>query len=738
MQTTRFSVGKWLILVPVLVLAAACSAQRPDPSSPQAPQPAGAPAVLGIGRGTAQLIVVPSPDGVQVMVDGEVRGASPLTLTLPAGEHRIALSAAGFAPFSETIALEGGREATYAPELEDIEPPVARIAVDVFQAPWEGQTRLRAFANDNTGVLDIELALDDQTLAAQTLAAIEGGELSLDFTPAELPGIQPGRTYTLTVIATDAAGNQGVAQLPLPIGPRLPLTATAAMTSTVGQQPASPPPTSSPSAERTAAPAVLSPTAPTPEAAPRPAAAATATARPAPVSFRVSQVTIPTYPYPPFLQPAVAPALGADPASDGYPVLVLDRSAYEASNPKPVPITYTLLILENRFLRLTLLPELGGRIYEVVFKPTGNNQLYRNPVIKPTAWGPANPPGANWWPAAGGIEWGFPVEEHGYEWGREWGYDSVRLPDGGVMVSLLMQDPARPYATVNVTLSPEAAFFVVEPTVANPTDAPARIKWWSNAMLAPGAANQAGPDLRFIFPVNEVTVHSSGDAKLPAAGQPMSWPVYGDRDLSRLGNWGAYLGFFERPAAQGAAGPNGPEGFMGVYDTAAGEGMLRIYPSDVARGAKGFAPGWSQPIPSSAWTDDGSGYVELHGGLMPTFDEWLELPPAAQVSWQETWYPVAGINGVTHATAAAALHLSIEPTALRVSLFPTTPVQGEIRVALPGAAPIAKAVTISPAEPFSAAIPLPADAAAPTEVTVTLVNAQGQTIYAYRGPIGVK
>ena len=446
----------------------------------------------------------------------------------------------------------------------------------------------------------------------------------------------------------------------------------------------------------------------------------------------MSQVTIPTYPYQAFLRPTTEPSLG------GYPVLTLDRAAYEASNPKPTPVTYTLLILENRYLRVSFLPELGGRIYEVVFKPTGNNELYRNPVIKPTQWGLTSPTGANWWLGVGGIEWGFPVEEHGYEWGKEWSYDSIRLPDGGVVVSMLMQDPTRPYTTINITLSPEAAHFTVEPTVANPTEAPARIKWWSSAMLAPGAANKPGPDLRFIFPVSEVTVHSTGDPKLPAAGLPMSWPVYQDRDMSRLGNWGSYLGFFERPAAEGVAGPNGPEGFVGVYDTAANEGMMRIYPSDVTRGAKGFAPGWSQPIPPSTWTDDGSGYVELHGGLMPTFDEWYELPPGEQVSWQEMWYPVAGIGGVTHATTAAALHLAPEPGALRVSLFPTTPVQGEIRITLPGAAPIVKPVNISPAQPFSEALPLPAAAPARGEIAVTLVNTQGMTIYEYRGQVGLR
>jgi hypothetical protein len=123
---------------------------------------------------------------------------------------------------------------------------------------------------------------------------------------------------------------------------------------------------------------------------------------------------------------------------------------------------------------------------------------------------------------------------------------------------------------------------------------------------------------------------------------------------------------------------------------------------------------------------------------MPTFDEWYELPPDGQVSWQEMWYPVAGIGGVTHATAAAALHLTPEPGALRVSLFPTTPVQGEIRIALPGAAPIVKPVSISPAQPFSEAIPLPAGAPDRGDVAVTLVNTQGVTVYEYRGQVGSK
>lgn len=698
----RKPISRWPTGLSVLLLAgliAACTLPGPTPmrlTATAASTPAAA-------AGAAQLIVAPEPAGAQVSVDGVPAGSAPITLTLPAGAHVIELSAAGYLPFSETITLEAGGEATYAPGLaEDVEPPVIRLPAGVLTAPWQGQTAVRIAADDNVAVVDLELALD-----GQTLVATEGEEIVFDFAPATLPGLAPGQTYTLTATAFDAAGNAGQAALVVQVGPK----PVAAVTPTVAATPVSTPTKISPApAQPTASPA------PT-----RPAAPAVG------VSFRVTQVTIPTYGYRPYLRTT------ADATMGGHEVLALDRAAYEAANPSPTAVSYTLLILENRYLRLSILPGLGGRIYEVIFKPTGNNELYRNPVIKPTQWGPPSPPypaGANWWLAAGGIEWGFPVEEHGYEWGKEWGYDSARLPDGGVLVTLLTGDHQRPYVTINVALAPDAASFTITPTITNPTAAAARVKWWVNAMLAPGAANAPGPELRFIFPVSEVTVHSTGDSALPGPGQPMAWPVHAGRDMSRLGNWMQYLGFFARPAAAGD--------FMGVFDPTIAEGMLRIYPSQTARGAKGFAMGWGQAIGSDAYTDDKSGYVELHGGLAPTFDDWYTLPAGGSVSWTETWYPVADIASVTYASAAGALSLTPEGSGLRVGLFPVRPMRGELRITLPGAAPLGRPADISPALPFDEVIGLPAAAPPAGPVNVTLVNTQGQTVFAYQGSVRLR
>ncbi len=701
------------LLVIILALTA-CSSPAPTPTprptpAPVAKQQATLPAPTAKAAATAILAVQAEPAGAQVAVDGQPAGRSPVTLTLSAGDHQVMLRAEGYAPLTETLTLAAGQQGIYSPTLRDIAPPIVTLTAEPRETPWLGQVQVRAAASDNAAVAELQIVLDGQLLGSAA-----GGELALELTPAAVAGLTPGGAYTLTARAADAAGNAGQVSLPLIVGPLpKPTLLTAAPTATSATPRPTPTVFLTPSPQP---PTVTPAVSPAPTVAPAPA-----------VSYRVTEISIPTYPYTAFLRSAIDPARGE------FPVTLLDRAAYEASNPRPVPVAYTLIVLENRYLRLSLLPDLGGRVYECIFKPTGNNEFYRNPVIKPTHWGPPSPPypaGANWWLAAGGMEWGFPVEEHGYLWGVRWGYDPVTNPDGSMTVTLFTGEFTRPYAAVAVTLPADAAYFTVRPVITNPNAVAFRFKWWANAMLAPGAANAPGPDLRFIFPTNEMTVHSTGDETLPGAGQPLPWPIYKGRDLSRLGNWQQYLGFFQRPAAAG--------GFAGVYDTAVDEGMVRVYPADVARGAKGFAMGWQAPIDWHEWTDDGSGYVELHGGLTPTFDDWYDLPPGGQVSWIETWYPAAAIGGVTYAAAGGALNLAPAGNAVRIGVFPTKAVAGQLKLTVPGLAPLSRPVEISPAQPFNETIGLTDAVPAQGEVSLSLTDAQSEVVLAWRGTVKLR
>ena len=372
---------------------------------------------------------------------------------------------------------------------------------------------------------------------------------------------------------------------------------------------------------------------------------------PGTASFQTVTLSIPTYPYTHCLEPR---------SNGPYTYHWLNWNCY--GNPTPVPHDYELLVLENDYLRVTLLPELGGRVYQMIFKPTGHNELYQNPVIKPNHWGP---PEMGWWLAAGGIEWCLPVEEHGYEWGEPWDW-SVITSTMGVTVTLrdtTADDRIR--AAITVHLPADRGYLAVTPRIENPTGDDLDYKFWLNAALTPGASNTVGADLRFVFNADQVTVHSRGDDYLPGEGQPMDWPIYNGRDYSRLGNWNQWLGFFERPQAAGD--------FIGVYDTAADEGVARVFLSGVACGSKGFGFGWSHPIDWHEWTDDGSAYVELHGGVAPTFWDTATITAGKALEWTEYWYPVSGIGRLSAATAKAALGVREDGGRFHIGVHSTAP-----------------------------------------------------------------
>lgn len=372
-------------------------------------------------------------------------------------------------------------------------------------------------------------------------------------------------------------------------------------------------------------------------------------------------IVIPTYPYAAHLYTATN-------ATYNIPYRWLHWAEYGGSNPQPIDQTYTRLTVENAWLRVSVLPELGGRIYELIDKTTGNNELYRNPVIKPTNWGP---PEQGWWLAAGGIEWGLPVEEHGYESAIPWQYDVLSSTAG---ITITLRDslqPDRLRAAISIFLPADQAVLIIRPRLENDRGVDLDVKWWLNAMLAPGPGNSIGTyydnpdniDLKFIFPETQVTVHSSGDPSLPGEGQAMTWPIYKNIDRSRVQNWRQWLGFFARPAASAD--------WVGAIDLTHQEGVVRVFPRQIAQGSKGFAMGWRNPIGAEQWTDDGSYYAELHGGLAPTFWDAVSIGAGQAIEWEEAWYPLIGLSDITAANAEAALHLQSTGSQLNAALYPT-------------------------------------------------------------------
>lgn len=111
------------------------------------------------------------------------------------------------------------------------------------------------------------------------------------------------------------------------------------------------------------------------------------------VTCKESQETILTH----LLVPAGPVPTAFDP-NGVYPYV----SFSETSN-RPEPVEYRIIILENDRMKVTICPDLGGKVISIVLKPSGKEILYVPDVIRPTRIL------SRFYFIAGGIEVSFPI-----------------------------------------------------------------------------------------------------------------------------------------------------------------------------------------------------------------------------------------------------------------------------------------------------------------------------------------
>lgn len=321
-------------------------------------------------------------------------------------------------------------------------------------------------------------------------------------------------------------------------------------------------------------------------------------APPEALSVRETTLTMPTY--------DLAPALR--PSQPGDPIFPYDRLERAMVGPLQ-PRDYRAVVVKNRFLSLTFLPELGGRLLQVVDRTTGRPIFYQNPVVKPSPFGQRG-----WWLGVGGLEWAAPTEEYGYFEHLPWNLSIIR-EDATLQVVNRANERQRGFELTGVvTLRANESRFDMRLEARNPTGTAQPLQMWTNAMLSPAGDNRVGSGLRFIVPADELIVHASLDQTLPAPREHFPWPQQGGRDLRNPANWTGYIGAFA---------PN-TVSFLGVYDVEADHGAVVSHgPGTVGGKIFGFGP----TVERRLYTDGNSEYIEVWSVAQPTF--WDDPPLGA-------------------------------------------------------------------------------------------------------------
>jgi hypothetical protein len=395
-------------------------------------------------------------------------------------------------------------------------------------------------------------------------------------------------------------------------------------------------------------------------------------------------ITLPTYPIRDYLAEQIDPVYN-------IPVFYFDRQAFDAANPLPTPTGYTGVILENDYVRLTFLPELGGRLYSAVVKSTGQEIFYHNQVVKPSRYGILEPYEANWWLATGGMDWAYPTQEHGYRFGVPWDYEVTQTKQEAT-ITLSDTAPDRVGVEVQVTLPADSAVFTVKPKLTNATDDAAPVQFWLNAALAL-APETMSPNTQFIVPADKITIHSRGENGwgVPGELEESAWPQVGQTDLSDYGQWANYLGFFI---------PYMEAPFMGAYNPDANLGVVRLVEPGAVPGNKLFAFG--PAFLDRSYTDDDTQYFEIWGGANTGFwaEDDIPVPGGDTLQWQESWWPLAGLGGITWANEHAAIHLRQSGDTHHLSLLVSRPRQGKLIVLAGETTILTEPFSADPATPF--------------------------------------
>jgi tetratricopeptide (TPR) repeat protein len=380
-----------------------------------------------------------------------------------------------------------------------------------------------------------------------------------------------------------------------------------------------------------------------------------------------------------------------------YPYPLLDNLTN-----KRVDKTYRAVFLENEYLRVTVLPELGGKLYAIYDKTAGRDALYTNHVVKYAMVGIR---GA--W-TSGGIEWNFP-DGHTLTTVSPVDFVTRMEEDGGAAV--IVGDTERVQRmqwAVAIRLRPGRKVVETEVTLNNRRETPGRYWFWATA------AARATDDMRFIYPMREAYPH--------AFWPVFSFPKHNGVDLSAYREVTNYLSLFARDSRRD---------FFGVYYEKSDWGIAHVADRHELPGKKTWT--WGTDEAGKIWidklTDNDGQYVEFQAGRFETQMEHEFIAPHRVERFTEYWFPLDKLGGgFNKVTKDVALRVELTGDQARITANASAKFDdAELFIAASGKQIHSSRITLSPSTPFAATVKLPA----PMVIVVRIRAKDGRELVHY-------
>jgi tetratricopeptide (TPR) repeat protein len=438
-------------------------------------------------------------------------------------------------------------------------------------------------------------------------------------------------------------------------------------------------------------------------------------AAPPPVRAWEEPITLPTYPVGP---PEPNPMFYAGRQYQGakgpvYPYPLLDRlSDVEEDR------TWRALWLENEYVKLSVLPEIGGRIFSAVDRTNGYPFFYGQHVVKPALIGML---GA--W-ISGGVEWNvfhhhrastfMPVESA-----------IAENPDGSRTIWVGETERRhRMRWVVGITLRPGRSYVEVSVRMLNRTSLPHSILYFANPAV------HADEDYQVLFPpdVAWTTFHAKVDySPWPIArGRFMGTDYPPGTDLSWWKNHPNPISFFVY---------HSDLDFFGGYDHGRHAGVAHVADHETVPGKKLWE--WGNGPDGRMWdeilTDADGPYIELMaGGYSDNQPDYSWIAPGEAKTLVHRWYPIRELEGLEAGNVEGALDVAVEGLTARIAANSTSRREGAlVRLTVGDRTLFEERTTVAPDLPFVREVRLDPDVRE-EDLRLELLAADGGELVAAR------
>ena len=369
----------------------------------------------------------------------------------------------------------------------------------------------------------------------------------------------------------------------------------------------------------------------------------------------VEKITIPTYRTG---KPGKNPIFWERKVYQGSSGIVYPHAVIEKIEDEKIEKEYTAVFIENEYLKIMILPELGGRVQRAFDKVRNRDFVYYNQVIKPALVGLTGP-----W-ISGGIEFNWP-QHH-----RPSTFDPIDFMieennDGSKTVWVNeVEKMFRTKGMAGFTLYADKAYLEIKVRFFNRTPFPQTFLWWANPAVKVNDFYQS------VFPPDVHAVFDHG--KRDVSDFPIATGTYYKVNYAP----GTDISWYKNiPVPTSYMAVQSDFNFIGGYEHDTKGGMLHVANHHVSTGKKQWT--WGNGDFGKAWdrnlTDEDGPYIELMCGAFtdnqPDFS-WLN--PNEEKSFEEYFMPYAEIGVVKNATKEAAINVEFNEKEIFVKVYATS------------------------------------------------------------------